>query len=180
MANVTPKGKSGWSQLREARGFKGAEENKKFSQDLVLPKDVGEKFVAQLQEEANKLHAQELEKAKMRGKNVRYAPPMINYKDLPDGSLQLSFKRKEEDGPPLVIDAHKKPYTGIVGREHSLEIAYEMKPYVLATVFGVTLKLIAVRVLEVGATVESVSDLFADTPASAAPSKAKTEIDDLF
>jgi len=58
MANVTPKGKAGWSQLREARGFKGAEENKKYSQDLILTKEVGEKFVAKLQEEANKLHAQ--------------------------------------------------------------------------------------------------------------------------
>ena len=49
MANVTPKGKSGWSQLREARGFKGSEENKKYSQDLILNKHDGEAFVNLLQ-----------------------------------------------------------------------------------------------------------------------------------
>ena len=178
MSKTSPKGKSGWSQLREARGFKGAEENKKYSQDLILTKEVGEKFVAELQEEANNLHAQALEKARMSGKNVRYAPPMINYKDLPDGSIQLSFKRKEEDGAPFVLDAHKKPYSGIIGRDHSLEIAYEMKPYVLATVFGVTLKLIAVRVLEVGESLESVADLFGDSPK--AETTKQTSIDDLF
>lgn len=179
MANVTPKGKAGWSQLREARGFKGAEENKKYSQDLILTKEVGEKFVAKLQEEANKLHAQEIEKAKRLGKNVRYAPPMINYRDLEGGAIQLSFKRKEEDGKPVVIDLHKKPYTGNIGRDHTLEIAYEMRPYVLATVFGVTLRLLAVRVLDSEITAESVASLFgeASKPAKAAPAE---NIDDLF
>ena len=179
MANVTPKGKSGWSQLREARGFKGSEENKKYSQDLILNKHDGEAFVNLLQVEANKLHAQEIEKAKLRGKTVRYAPPIINYKDLPGGQIQLSFKRNEEDGKPMVIDVHKQPYTGSITRNHTIEIAYEMRPYVMASVFGVTLRLIAVRVLDAEMTVESVADLFGD--ASPATKSAPAEsIEDLF
>ena len=179
MANISPKGKAGWSQLREARGFKGSDENKKYSQDLILTKEDGEKFVALLQEEANRLHAQEIERARRNGKNVRYAPPLINYKDLEEGAIQLSFKREESNGMPVVLDLNKNPYTGTIERDHVIEIAYEMRPYVLATVFGVTLKLIAVRVLETEMNAARVAELFGETPKPTNATPAES-VDDLF
>ena len=178
---VTPKGRAGWSQLREARGFKGAEENKKFSQDLILDREHGEMLLSELQVIANKLHAQEIEKAKMRGKNVRYAPPVINYKDVEGGGIQLSFKRKETDGAPAVVGADNQPYTGRINRDTTLQIAFEVVPYVLASVFGVTLKLLAVKVLEEVLTTESLADLFgAPSSPAPAPQVKKTAIEDLF
>lgn len=180
-ALVTPKGRAGWSQLKEPRGFKGAEENKKYSQDLILDKVSGEALIAELQIIANKLHAQELEKAKMRGKNVRFAPPIINYKDVEGGGVQLSFKRRDVDGAPAVVGSDNTPFTGRINRDTPMQIAFEVVPYVLASVFGVTFKLLAVKVLEEVHTPESLAGLFGTPTPSATPQPTpKTSIEDLF
>ena len=176
---VSPTGSAGWTQLREARGFKGSEENKKYSQDLVLPRKEGEAFITKLQEIANKLHAQEIEKQKMRGKSVRYAPPIINYKDLTEDTIQLSFKRREVEGQPLVVDADNKPFTDMVKKDMQLQIAFEVRPYVMATVFGVTLNLLAVKVMSTIPAPLKVEDLFGEAPATTTKTEAP-KVEDLF
>lgn len=178
---VTPVGLAGFNVLREARGFKGAEENKKFSIELLLPRDVGLKFVDELQVEANKLHAKELETAKARGKNVRYAPPMINYSETDTGMIRLSFKRGEALGAPGVIDENREPYTGLIRRETSVRIAYRVKPYVMANVFGVTLELLAVQVMTPAAAQLDPAALFGGTPSPKVEKKKEEVIvSDLF
>lgn len=177
MAHFTsPIGMAGFSILHQARGFKGSEENKTFSQELILNKEEGQKFVDQLQQEANRLHVKEIERARSRGKNVRYPQPLINYRELEDGSIKLTFKRKESDGRPTVIDKGGKPFEKYINKEHKLQIAGELRPYVIGPNFGVSLRLLAVRVIEEESSPESAASLFGIET----PKETPSNISDLF
>jgi hypothetical protein len=147
---------------------------------LILDTAVGEPFLQEVQAEANRLHAKELETAKARGKSVRYAQPVINYKDTDDGRMLFTFKRREAEGAPTVIDADNKPFTGYITRDHRLQIAYELRPYVMANVFGVTFKLIAVKVMDSQLTEENVASLFGASTTSAPAAAPKPKVEDLF
>lgn len=176
---VTPVGIAGFNALREARGFKGAEENKKYSIELFLSAKEGMALVDELQVEANKLHAKELESAKARGKNVRYAPPIINYTETEDGRVRLTFKRAEVAGMPGVIDEDRQKYTGYVRRDAPVKVAFRLKPYVMANVFGVTLELLAVQVMGADSVAMDPSTLFGAAPAKPKAPK-ETPVTDLF
>ena len=178
---LTPVGSAGFSVVKEARGFKGSDENKQFSQGLILDTSVGEGFLQEIQAEANRLHAKELENAKARGKSVRYAQPVINYKDTDDGRMLFTFKRREIEGAPPVLDATNKPFSGYITREHKLQIAFELRPYVMANIFGVTLKLLAIKVMDSQLTEESAANLFGAAPTAPKPAtKPTSSIEDLF
>lgn len=180
MSNVTPTGSAGFNNLKEARGFKGAEENKTFSQELILTREVGLAFAEKLQEMANKLHAQEIEKAKANGRSVRFALPVVPYKEMDDGSLKFSFRRKEFDGAPPVIGPDGLPFTGLVRKDNQIQVAFKLRPYVLAATFGVSLVLVAVKVLESEMSTATAAALFGDTPEATKPADKPTTISDLF
>lgn len=181
MAYVTPVGFAGFSRVKEAAGFKGSDENKRFSQGLVLSIDEGPVFIDKLQEMYNKLHAKEIETQKARGRSVRYALPVVNYKELNDGSFSIDFKRREEEGAPPVIDADGKPYTGLIKREHKIQVAYDLKPYVMGATFGVALKLLAVKVVETQVSVDDVASIFGISKSTKKTAPAKpVDVKDLF
>lgn len=178
---ITPVGYAGFTVTKEARGFKGAEENKTFSVEFIMDKEEGLKFIEELQVEANKLHAKEIEIAKSRGKSVRYAPPIINYKDLDDGRVKMTFKRRELDGPPPIIDLDNKEFKGFIRRENKIQVAYRIRPYVMANVFGVTLQLLAVKVLDNTLTADDVVGIFGGKKAAAERKpEEKIDVNDLF
>lgn len=174
----TPVIAAGFSSLTEARGFKGSDENKTFSMEGIFTREAGLAFVDMLQEKANKLHAQEIERSKAKGKSVRYALPIINYKELDDGRIRLAFKRREDAKPPVAVDKDNQPLTGFVRRDSAIEIAFSIKPYVMANVFGVTLQLLGVKVLDTSVSPATIEDLFGTAPTPKATKQVAVE--DLF
>lgn len=176
---ITPTGTAGYNSLHEARGYKGSDENKSFNQELILPRDAGLAFVDELQADANKLHAMEVERRQAAGKSVRFQLPIINYKEVDGGAIKLNFKRRERDGKPVVIDANNAPFTGYVPRDAQIQVAYVYKPYLLPSgIFGVSLGLVAVRVLETGVSAAQAADLFGG-PVST-QTEENTDVKDLF
>ncbi len=175
----TPTGRSGWTQLKDARGFKGSDENKKYKQDLVLPKEEGLKFVASVQQVVDKMYAAEVEKARLKGKALRFPTPIVAFKETPDGDITITFSRKESDGAPTVVDKDKQPFTGMINRDTTLAVAFSVRVWVIALGAGVTLKLEAVQVL--GDAQTSAVDLFGDSPApEKKPEPKKPLVDSIF
>jgi hypothetical protein len=175
---VTPEGAAGFSVLTEPRGFKGSEENRSFSQEIMFSHEEAMKFIDELQAEANRLHALEIEKQKRKGSSARFAAPVINFKELQDGRVSLNFKRKESEGFPKVVDADNNQFKGYVRRENKIRIAYQVKPYMLPTrVFGVSLILVGVKVIEGGNSVD-LSKVFGGT--AKVTTKEETSVADLF
>lgn len=143
----TPEGLAGFSQVREAKGYKGDTTKKSFSQGLILDAVAGRKFIEELQVEADRLYARELEARKSKGLNTRVSPPFIRYKELEGGSIQLTFKRVEVAGPPAVLTKEGTAFTGSITPELKIVIGYELRPYVFNDAFGVSKQLVAVVVV---------------------------------
>ena len=178
---VTPIGEAGFNVLREARGYKGSEENKSFSIGVTFEKEVGLKLVAEMQAEADKLHAREMEKAKAAGKPSRFPPAYIRYVEGED-TIKISFKRREADNAPKVLDANNAPYDKLIRTGDKVQIAYTLKPYLLPTgLFGVSHKLEGVKVLGGDLSEEDVANMFGGVTAKVKPvTPAKASNADLF
>lgn len=173
MAKTIVTGIAGFNNLREPRGFKGEETKRTYGMDLLLTVEEAEKFLADNEEAVNKLHAEMIEREKARGKKVLVRKP-INTKDTPEGMVKIAFKRKEEDKAPMVLSADNEPYTSFLKRGAKVKIAYDLTPYVMQGVFGVSLKLIAVQVLEEELNAVDVAKLFDDDrPAGSMVAAAK-------
>lgn len=177
----TPTITAGFNSLTEARGFKGSDENKSFSMEALFSREEGLAFVDMLQEKANKLHAKELERAKASGKSVRYALPVINYKEMDDGRIKLTFKRREADKQPPVVGPDNQPLNGFIRRDNAVQVAFRLRPYVMANVFGVTLQLLGVKLIDSVVAPASIEDLFgpAGETKKTAPA-AEVNVNDLF
>lgn len=180
---VTPVGRSAYSVLNEAVGWKGAETNKKFIQRIAFSKADGEAVLSLLKAEAERLFAMEVEKAKAKGQSGRMAQAPINYRE-DGGEILITFQRKEEDGPPTVLDADNKVVTTRVPRDAGVQAAYTVRPYVMNNTFGISLALQAVKVATTSMSVEAAAALFGDdipTPKPGPKAAAKEDdINDLF
>ena len=180
---VTPRGVLGYTSLTVAQGFKGAEENKKYNAQLILEGREAKEFVANLEKEYLKMHAREVENQRAKGGNTRFQVPLVPLKELGPDTLQLNFSRKELDGPPVVLDSEGAMLTGRLERGAKAEIAFELKPWLLKTgIFGITLRLIAVKVYSGVLSAEEVNDLFGITTSKPTTTKddSKISIKDLF
>lgn len=166
----TPEGNAGFSVLTEARGFKGSDENRSFSQVINLSKADGMALLEKMIEDAKPLQEEQFQRAKAAGKPLRPVPIDIPYKDYGD-TVTFSFRRKENEGAPKVVDANNQPYTGLIRREHRIIVAYSIKAYVFQGKIGFSLVLLGVKVLGVSA--PSTADLFgeASAPVEALPDK---------
>ena len=178
-AMVSPKGQAGFSVLKEPRGFKGDTENRKYSQQLILSKEEGEKFITFLTKEAEKLQAVEVERQRAKGKVLRTSPAELSYKPQLDGTYSFSFNRKEQDGPPQAVDSAHAPLVDYLTREHEIQVAYTLKPYVKAgAVFGVSLVLLAVKAFGRSTMTMDASELFGK--ADVAEVTKSVDLKDLF
>lgn len=180
---LTPKGILGYTSVRIAQGFKGSEENKKFSAQLILRGKDATDFVDLLEKEYAKLHAEEVERQRMKGGSARFPAPMVPYKELSPGTFQFSFSRKESDDSPMVIDQAGKLFEGRVMRDEAAQIAFELKPWLLKTgVFGISLRMLAVKVFGSAVTAEDVADLFGPSEPTPVKTETKKEVNlqDLF
>lgn len=173
---LSPEGLSGFSSVDQARGFKGAEEQKKYSQELLLPREEGLKFLQDLTDAAGPIRDKMYERAKASGKPVRATPVDIPYKELGD-SLAFSFRRKEQDGAPMIVDQHNNPYTGKIWRhQNTVQVAFEITPYTIQNKISFTLKLLGVKVL--GGDNQALTDLFgAPTKPAEEPKKPESPAD---
>lgn len=174
----TPEGEAGFSVVKEARGFKGSDENRSFSQVISLPKDEAMTLIETLMDEAKALQETEFQKARAAGKPLRPSPIDIPYKDF-GSHVTLSFRRKEIDGAPKVVDHNNQPYTGLIRREHRIVVAFGLKSYAFQGKIGFTLVLLGVKVMK---TVEpSAEDLFGgETVVSSKKSTEALPDKDLF
>ena len=178
---TTPVGRSAFSVLNEALGWKGAETNRKFIQRVAFSKEVGEVLVKEIQAEAERLFAVEVERAKAKGQPGRFAQAPINYRE-DGGEILLTFNRREVDGPPVAVDSSNKALSTQVPRDAGVQVAYEILPYVMNNTFGITLKMLAVKVTSATMSVEAAAALFGgveEAPVKTSLPKEE-DINDLF
>lgn len=171
---VTPTGRSVFSVLNEAVGWKGAETNRKFIQMVAFSRREGAELLQQLNDLSDKLFATEVERAKAKGQSGRFGRTPINYKDE-GGEIVIKFQRREEDGPPVVVDSSNNKVQGRIEKNTGVQVAYEVRPYVMNNTFGISLKLLAIKTAKLEMTANDVADLFGeaeDKPVKAAPKKA--------
>lgn len=175
MKLVTPAGTSGFTSVDMARGFKGADEDKKFTQEILLTREDGEKFLQELTAAATKLRDKEYERAKAIGKVVRSTPVDIPHKELGD-MISFSFRRKDIDGNPAVIDKDNNPFSGRIQKGYPLQVAFELRPYIFQNKISFSLKLLGVKVL---GTEESATVALFGEPTKT-QEKKKEDVTDLF
>jgi len=179
MARTTLTGIAGFNNLKEPRGFKGEETKRTYAIDVILTPEEADKFVAGNEDVVNKLHAETIEREKAKGKKVLVRKP-ISTKDTPEGMVRITFKRKEEDKAPMVLGPDREPYVSFLKRGAKVKIAYDLVPYVMQGVFGVSLKLIAVQVLEEELSAVDAAKLFEDDRPGLMQATAKPAAKDLF
>lgn len=178
---VTPVGKIDFNALDQARGFKGSDENKAYNIELIFDKTTGTKIVEELTVLHDKLLAAEIEKLKAKGKPARLGAAGVAFREI-EGGIKLNFKRKETDGKAIIIDLDGKQVQGGVRRGGAASVAYEVRPYVMGTAFGITLKLLGVK-LETADERQDVEDLFGvkvDTKPTEEVKKTIDKVTDLF
>lgn len=177
MAKMTVVGEAGFNNLREARGFKGEETNKTYGIDVILTLQEADALVKATAPIIEKLHAEKVESEKAKGRKVLVSKP-LSLKDTPDGKLRITFKRKEDDKAPMVVGKDREPYQSFLKRGSRVKVAFDLVPYVMQGVFGVSMKLIGVQVLEEELSPDDLSALFGGDEAP--ETKPKTEPKDLF
>ena len=184
---VSPVGRSLFSVLKEPIGWKGAETNRKYIQLVAIPRVEGAEFIKKLEAESDRLYAEEVEKAAARGKSTRFGRTPLNYKEEGD-EITIKFNRREQDGPPVVVDSNGTEVTGPISKDTGVQVALELRPYVMNNTFGVSLKMLAIKTSKLEMTASDAADLFGDSPApkSAAAKKAPAakaaveDVSDLF
>lgn len=149
---VTKICKSVFSVLDEPSGFKGADTDRAWNIYVKMKKEDGKEFIDEVTVIAEKLRKIEEDRRKYGKQPLRKLAPIITYKVEYDGSYLINFKKKESQGTkPLVIDYNRNPIDPPIIPQHTnVQIAYSISPYTIAAsgIFGVTFKLLAVRVMK--------------------------------
>lgn len=147
MKPIAVEGRAGFNNLTEARGFKGEDTKKTFGMELVLTQAEADALLKTLEPIVDKLYAEKVESEKARGRKIVVRKP-VSLKDTPEGELKITFKRKEEEGAPPVVTKDGSDHGSFVKRGTRIKVAFEPVPYVMQGVFGVSMKLRGVQVLD--------------------------------
>lgn len=147
------KGFAGFSALDKPKVFKDDKNpNPVAKYSITLEMDVaeGEKFLAVLEKEAATLIKDRIMREKEAGNTTRLSarPIAINEKA---GKMRFSFSRKENEGPPAVVDADGRALTTFVRSGSEVTVAYNLVPYVIGNMVGTRLLLNGVQVIKMAA-----------------------------
>lgn len=146
-----------FSNLTEATGFQGSEENKKYEITFLVSTSDAEKLEETLAAELDKAfdhYKASLPAAEAR-KLVKAVPPISPYTDR-EGNITghsiLKAKRPEKMGTPkvLVIEDGKEVAVtrNFITKGSKIAVSTLIKPYKMGSLVGLTLQLRGVKILE--------------------------------
>lgn len=174
---LTPTCLSVFACLKDAKGFKGSDEDRTWNITVKMTPEQGAVFEEELKDLAALLQIDEKEERLKSKRPMRDVPAYLNVKKDDDGNYVWNFKKKEKTGaPPVLLDYNRNPIEKVVRPGTKVQIAYNVRPYVMPStnLFGVALDLIAVRLMDHDLPPEEVQEMFAKV------SKEKINIDDIF
>ena len=181
---LTPTSASLFACLGEPKGYKGSTEDLAWNITISMDEESGAKFKKEVEEIGEKLRKDETARRANIKRPTRDVPCELTCKRIANGNYSFNFRKKEKGNtPPLVLDYHRNPISTKILPGTLVQVAYNINPYVLSStnMFGVTLQLIAVRIMDKGMPDGEVQGVFSNAKlAESKGSKDEVNLDDLF